>query len=41
MIPEMHPLEVVGIVLMAMGAGFAIMAAVMYVVCLVDGRDEN
>ena len=41
MIPEMHPLEIVGIVLLAMGAGFAIMAAVMYVVCLVDGRDEN
>jgi hypothetical protein len=41
MTPEMHPFEIAGIVLMAMGAGFAIMAAVLYVVCLVDGRDEN
>jgi hypothetical protein len=41
MIPEMHPLEVIGLALMAMGAGFAIMAAVMYVICLLDGDDEN
>jgi hypothetical protein len=41
MIPEMHPLEIVGLVLMAMGAGFALMAAVLYLVCLVDGDNEN
>lgn len=41
MIPEMHPLEIVGLVLMAMGAGLALMASVLYLVCLVDGDDEN
>ena len=41
MIPEMHPLEIIGLVLMAMGTGLAIMAAVMYLVCLVDGDNEN
>jgi hypothetical protein len=39
MIPEMHILEIVGLVLMALGGGFAIMAAVLYLVCLVDGEN--
>ena len=37
----MNAFEIVGVGLIALGGGFAIMAAVLYMVILIEGDDEN